>query len=46
MYIVGHNKSITAVTWYSVHEHIVADTFHSKNSSSVLLVHDQQAPQK
>ena len=41
MYIVEHNKSISAVTWHSVHEHIVADALHCKKSSSVLLVHDQ-----
>ena len=30
----------------AVHEHIVADAFHSKKSSSALLVHAQQASQK
>ena len=34
-----------AVTWQTVHEHIVADAFCSKKSSSALLVHEQQAPQ-
>ena len=41
MYIVEHNKSTSAVTWHSAHEHIVADTLHSMKSSSVLLLHDQ-----
>ena len=31
---------IRAVTWRIVHEHIVADTFCSKKSSSALLVHE------
>ena len=35
---------ISVVTWRIVHEHIVADAFHSKQSSSALLVHEQQAP--
>ena len=33
----------SAVTWRSVHEHIVADAFCTKKSSSELLVHEQQA---
>ena len=35
-----------ALRWQTVHEHIVTDPFHSKMSSSVLLVHEQQGPQK
>ena len=34
------------MTWRTVHEHIVADVFHSKKSSSALLVHEEQASQK
>ena len=30
----------------TVHEHIVADVFGSKKSSSVVLVHEQQTSQK
>ena len=37
---------ISTVTWQTVHEHIVAEKFCSNKSSSVLLVHKQQAPQK
>ena len=33
---------ISAMTWRTVDEHIVADTFCSKKSSSMLLVHEQQ----
>ena len=40
------NNKCSAVTWRTVHEHIVADAFRSKKSSSVLLVHEQHAPQK
>ena len=32
--------TVSAVTWRTVHEHIVADTFRSKKSSSTLLVHE------
>ena len=39
-------NTISAGTWRTVHEHIVADTFHSKESSSALTVHEQQASQK
>ena len=39
-------NTISAVTRRTVHEHIVADAFHSKKSSSALLVHAQQASQK
>ena len=35
---------ISAVTWRTVYEHIVADTFHSKQSSSAVRVHEQQTP--
>ena len=31
---------IRAVTWRTIHEHIVADAFRSKKSSLGLLVHD------
>ena len=34
------------MTWRTVHEHIVADAFHSKKSLLALLVYEQQAPQK
>ena len=34
---------ISAVTWRTVHKHLVADAFRSKKSSSALFVHDQQA---
>ena len=30
----------------TVHEHIVADAFRSKKSSSALLVNEQQSPQR
>ena len=39
-------NTVSAVIWRFVHEHIVADAFHSRKSSSVLPVHEQQAPQK
>ena len=39
-------STISAVSWRTVHEHIVADTFRSKKSSSALFVHEQQASQK
>ena len=39
-------NTISAVTWRAVHEYKVADAFRSKKSSSVLLVHEQQASQK
>ena len=39
-------NTISAVTWLTVHEHIVADTFRSKKSSSAQLVQEQLAPQK
>ena len=39
-------NTIRAVTWRTVHEHIVADAFRSKKSSSALLVHEQQARQE
>ena len=38
--------TVSAVTWQTVHEHIVADMFSSKKSSSALLVYEQQASQK
>ena len=34
------------MTWQTVYEHIVADAFRSKKSSSALLVHEKHAPQK
>ena len=39
-------NTISAVTWSTVHEHIVADAFCSKKSSSALLVPEQQVSQK
>ena len=39
-------NTIRGVTWRTVHEDIVADAFRSMKSSSVLLVHEQQVPQK
>ena len=39
-------NTISAVTWRTAHEHIVADALHSKKSSSALPVHEQQASQK
>ena len=36
----------SAVKWRTVHEHIVADAFHSKKSSSVLLVHKHSKHRK
>ena len=43
---VKYWSKISAVTWRTVHDHIVADTVRSKKSSSTLLFHEQQAPQK
>ena len=37
---------MSAVTWRTIYEHIVADAFRSKTRSSALLVHEQQASQK
>ena len=37
---------ISAVTWLTVHEHIVAVAFCPRKRSSALLVHEQQAPLK
>ena len=37
---------ISAVTLWTVHEHIVANPFRSKKSSSALLVHEQQVSLK
>ena len=45
-YIYIYIYTISAVTWRTVPEHIVADAFRSKKSSSALLVHEQQASQK
>ena len=39
-------NTISAVTWWTVHEHIVADVFRPKKRSSALPAHKQQAPQK
>ena len=44
MYILWN--AISAVAWRTLHEHIVADAFRSKKSSSALLVHERQASQK
>ena len=46
MYIDIKWNTKSAVTWQTVHEHIVADAFCSKSSTSALLVHEQQASQK
>ena len=35
-----------AVTWLTVYEHIVADASRFKKSSSMLLVHEQETPEK
>ena len=43
LYIVEHNSTVTGRTF---REHIVADAFRPKKSSSALFVHQQQAPQK
>ena len=37
---------ISAVTWRTIHEHLVTDVFRSRKSSSALLVHAKQASQK
>ena len=37
---------ISAVTWRTAHEHIVADAFRSKKISSAVLVNEQQASLK
>ena len=37
---------ISAVKWRTIHQHIVAEAFRSKKSSSALLLHEQQASQK
>ena len=39
-------NTINPVTWRTVYEHKVADTFCSEKSLSALLVHEQQASQK
>ena len=46
IYINIQWNTVSAVTWQTVHEHIVADAFRSKKSSSALLVHEQHASQK
>ena len=45
IYIYSETQ-ISAVTWRTANEHILADTFCSKKSSSALLVHEQKASQK
>ena len=39
-------NTISAVIWRTVHEHLVADAFCSRKSSSALLVHEQPASLK
>ena len=34
---------MNSVTWQTIYEQVAADVFCSKKSSSVLLVHEQQA---
>ena len=34
---------ISGVKWRTIHEHVVANAFFSKKSSSVLLAHEQEA---
>ena len=43
---IFRGTQISAMAWRTVHEHIVADAFHSKKSSWALLVHEEQASQK
>ena len=38
----NNGTQISAETWRTVHEHIWADAFRSKKSSSALLVHKQK----
>ena len=40
---VNQRNIIRAVTWWTVHEHIVADAFRVKKSSSARLVHEQHS---
>ena len=37
---------MSAATWRTVHEGIVADAFRSEESLSALVVHEQQASQR
>ena len=48
MYVCMYTEwnTISAVTWGTVYEHIVADVFRSKKRSSALLAHEQQTSQK
>ena len=41
-----YKKTISVVTWRTVHEHLVEGTFRSKKSSSAVLVHEQQGPKR
>ena len=43
---IKQRNTISAVTWRTGHEHLVADAFQSKKSLSALFFHEQQAPQK
>ena len=45
-YRCNNRAQISAVTWRTVHEHIVADAFRSKKILSGLLVNEQQASLK
>ena len=38
-------QTICEVIWQTVHEHVAANVFHSKKTSSMLLIHEEQAPQ-
>ena len=46
IYRVEYKKTISVVTWRTVHEHLVEGTFRSKKSSSAVLVHEQQGPKR
>ena len=41
-----HIPAITAVTWWTVHEYIVADACRSKKRESAFFVHERQASLK
>ena len=43
---IRKGTQISPTTWPTVHDHTVADAFLSKESSSALLVHGQQAYHK
>ena len=45
IYVYVSRTQITAVTWQTAQEGIVADLFYCKKNTLVLLVHKQQASQ-